>query len=129
MSLIVTQNSLNTLIVTLKEKSVLAVPYYLLKVHNSENVTSYCTLVEESTDTDSYNKFTVSINTSANPLNSELELKTGEYSYPFYEQSTQSNIDPTGLRIVETGLLTCKPQTASTTQKYSSNNPQKIYRG
>lgn len=127
MSLLVS-SGVNTIVVTLSEKTTIATPYYLLKIYNTESE-HFCVVTETSDDTTVYNRFTLTLKSSPTALDGEVDLKVGEYSYIFYEQDMNDNLNPTGLKVVETGLLVCKPATKEALKKYSNNEQIKIYRG
>ena len=68
----------------------------------------YCIAADTSQYTDRYNLFTLTVQVGApNALLGQLQLVLGdEYLYNVYEQASTTNLDPTGLTVVETGMMT-----------------------
>lgn len=96
------KSSSNTITPTLFEKTTLSPVYYLFEFQNSQTKSlSYCIPTELSNELLRYNKFTITDTASPNPLNGEVNLSRGTYYYTVYEQSSSTNLDPTGLNAVE----------------------------
>jgi hypothetical protein len=105
----INKSSSNTVVVTVKEKTTLPVPvYYLFEFKNDEtNVLYYCIGAEVATAWEDRSKFTITEQASPNPVLGQILLPGGDYHYKIYEQASSTNIDPTGLTVVEIGLATC----------------------
>lgn len=116
-----------SIIVTLNEKRTLDNGYYLFffesnpKGYEATKIFSFAE--DESSYTDRYNKFT--INTSVVFLNKPQ----GEYTYKVYEQASNSNIDPTGLTLVEYGILVLNPAAEFAFEMYNEETSYKSYNG
>lgn len=112
--------SANTVVVTLEEKTTLSPVYYLFEfVNDQSSDTQYCIPTDASLYTYRYNKFTITEKTSPTALSGEVELQTGFGKYYVYEQSSATNLDPTGLTLVEQGkylVTTTLPTEYSHTQ-------------
>ena len=97
------------MIVTLNERRTLAAGYYLFIFENvttRDQVTKIFNFSEdESSYPDRYNQFPIVTSTLFAGQN------TGHWTYRVYEQASSSNVDPTGLTEVETGILQLKPAT------------------
>jgi len=92
-----------SIILTLTEKQLLANPNYLFVYTNRSANTTISFVVLNNADVslfkDRYNKFSVVTNDKfANAL-------TGQYDYEIYEQASTSNLDPTGLNMLESGIM------------------------
>ena len=98
-----TKGQTNTIIMTLTEKQLLITPNYLFVFTNrsSNNIIKFVVLntSDLSLYKDRYNEFTIVTNTS---FSSALE---GQYTYEVYEQASTSNLNPTGLNKLETGIM------------------------
>lgn len=92
-----------SIILTLTEKQLLTNPNYLFVYTNRSANTTISFVVLNNADVslfkDRYNKFTVVTNDNfANAL-------TGQYDYEIYEQASTTNLDPTGLNMLESGIM------------------------
>lgn len=92
-----------SIILTLTEKQLLTNPNYLFVYTNRSANTTISFVVLNNADVslfkDRYNKFTVVTNDKfANAL-------TGQYDYEIYEQASTTNLDPTGLNMLESGIM------------------------
>ena len=89
--------------ITLTEKETLTNPNYLFFFTNRETnvVTAFVKLYASdiSAFKERYNKFQFVVNTLFNPT------VRGEYTYTIYEQVSSSNINPSGVTELETGLM------------------------
>lgn len=100
----------NVVCVTLSEKISISSPYYLFEfISNQTQQSYYCISPDLSLYPERYNKFNIVVSTGTiNPLSGQINIPLGdEYTYNIYEQTSNTNLDPTlsGL-IVETGLMT-----------------------
>ena len=127
-----TRGQANTVAVTLYEKTTL--PYdtvqYLFEFKNDQtNVSSYCIPTDTSDFINRYNLFSIVETSSPDPLAGEVELDKGEYHYFVYEQLSTTNLDPTGLTLVESGIVRVyTAPTADTIYQNTSTNYQ-VYNG
>ena len=99
----------NVVVLTLSEKITIPSPYFLFEFINNQTQQSYyCISTDVSVYPERYNKFTIVVKTTTpTPLSGEIQIPLGdEYTYNVYEQSNNTNLDPTGLTVVENGLMT-----------------------
>lgn len=100
------QNTATSFDLTLTEKVTLSTPKFLFKFRNiTEKVSYYTIIADTSSFTRRYNRFSFTEGT-ADALNGKLILGAGgQYEYFVYEQSSTTNLDPTGLTLVEKGFM------------------------
>jgi hypothetical protein len=118
-----TKGQTDSIILTLTEKQLLTNPNYLFVFTNrSSNLqVKFVQLnaADVSAYKDRYNEFSIVTNTY---FGSSLN---GQYVYNVYEQVSTSNTDPTGLNLLETGILELDGTGISYTQ-YSTTDTYKI---
>lgn len=94
---------------TLFEKTTLSPVVYLFEFISKGSLTpKYCIASDISTSVNRYNEFVIKDTPSPNPLLGEVNLSTGEYVYNIYQQSSSTNLNPTGLKLVESERLYVK---------------------
>lgn len=125
------KNQLNSNVtLTLKEKTTITNPVYLFEFNSDQSKESYfciCQDLATATQQERYNLFDITEGVS-NPLNSSLILGLqGRYHYFIYEQSSTTNLDPTGLTIVERGIMTLKGDQLSNYVSYETDVTYKVY--
>lgn len=104
----INKNQANTVVVTVKDKITLSMPYYLFAFKSDDtNIWSYCIGAPVVTTWEDRSKFTITEQASPNPVLGQIQLKSGDYHYYIYEQASSTNLDPTGLNEVSKGLATC----------------------
>jgi hypothetical protein len=99
----------NVVVLTLSEKITIASPNFLFEfINNQTQIKYYCISADLSLYPERYNKFTIVVKTTTpSPLVGEIQIPLGdEYTYNVYEQVSSTNLDPTGLTVVENGLMT-----------------------
>jgi hypothetical protein len=99
----------NVVVLTLSEKISIPSPYYLFEfINNQTQIKYYCISTDLSLYPERYNKFNIIVKTTTpSPLVGEIQIPLGdEYTYNVYEQSNNTNLNPTGLNVVENGLMT-----------------------
>jgi hypothetical protein len=99
----------NVVVLTLSEKISISSPYYLFEfINNQTQIKYYCISSDLSLYPERYNKFTIVVKTTTpSPLVGEIQIPLGdEYTYNVYEQSNNTNLNPSGLNVVENGLMT-----------------------
>jgi hypothetical protein len=118
-----TKGQTDSIILTLTEKQLLTNPNYLFVFTNrSSNLqVKFVQLnaADVSAYKDRYNEFSIVTNTY---FGSSLN---GQYVYNVYEQTSTSNTNPTGLNLLETGILELDGTGISYTQ-YSTTDTYKI---
>lgn len=95
----------SSIVVTLTEKQLLTTPNYLFiftgRTTNTQVKFVLLNTADISQYKDRYNKFNI-----ANMLFNNAKVQ--DYIYNIYEQSSTSNLDPTGLNLLETGVMQLK---------------------
>ena len=98
-----TKAQTNTIVLTLTEKQLLALPNYLFIFTNrsTNEQVKFVKLYANDTSLykDRYNEFSIVTNTY---FTNKLE---GQYTYEIYEQASTSNTNPSGLNKLETGIM------------------------
>jgi len=121
------RNSANEIALTLTEKGTAA--YYLFKFQsdNTEAV-EYCIATDSSLYPERFNKFTITEQTSPDNLNAEVELPTeGQWRYFVYANSSATNLDPTGLTELESGIVKVTGITTPVTTYSGGNSNYVVY--
>jgi hypothetical protein len=98
-----TKGQTQNIILTLTEKQLLTNPNYLFVFTNRSANTEVKFVKLNATDVslykDRYNEFSIVTNTN---FGSSLN---GQYVYQIYEQASTSNTNPTGLNLLEMGIM------------------------
>jgi hypothetical protein len=98
-----TKGQTQNIILTLTEKQTLTNPNYLFVFENRSTNTDVKFVKLNNTDIssykDRYNEFSIVVNSY---FNTSLN---GQYTYSVYEQASTSNLNPTGLNLLETGIM------------------------
>lgn len=132
--ILLNQDTTNTVILTLKEKTSLAVPYYLFEFicDNTKEIT-YFTSVDISTNKDRFNSFVLELTTlTPDLLNSVLNYPlNGFYSYNIYSQVSATNLDVNNItEIVESGKVLVQGDSSPVTTTYNGGQQTKtVYNG
>ena len=96
------------------EKQLLTSPNYLFIFENRSTNTDIKFVRLNNTDISAYkeryNEFTIVVN---NLFNTALN---GQYTYTIYEQTSTTNTNPTGLNLLETGIMELEGTTISFTE-------------
>lgn len=122
------KNQSNIIFPTLVEKTTLSPVFYLLEITSETTGQSvYCIPTEQSTELQRYNQFYITETSTPVPLNGEVELNEGRYTYVFYEQSSSTNLNPTGLSEVENGIMICIDTTNHLNTEYTSTTTNTEY--
>jgi hypothetical protein len=99
----------NVVVLTLSEKITISSPNFLFEfINNQTQIKYYCISSDLSLYPERYNKFNIIVKTTTpSPLVGEIQIPLGdEYTYNVYEQVSSTNLVPTGLNVVENGLMT-----------------------
>jgi hypothetical protein len=88
----------------------------------------YCIATDSSAYPDRFNKFTITEQTSPDNLNAEVEMTTeGQWRYFVYANSSSSNLDPTGLLELESGIVKVTGTTTPVTSYSGGNSNYVVY--
>jgi hypothetical protein len=102
------------IILTLTEKQLLTSPNYLFIFENRSTNTDIKFVKLNNTDISAYkeryNEFSIVVNTYFNTA------LNGQYTYTIYEQTSTTNTDPTGLNLLESGIMELEGTTISFTE-------------
>ena len=125
--LLYTINSQSDTLVTLTESTTLTNPYYLFVFTNVSTKVQYKINVNSTSDTSLYQ---TRINIfSFNTITLFATAQAGQFSYEVYEQESSSNLDPSGLNLVECGKMLLQPETNLIKQGYAPTTTYKGYGG
>lgn len=103
--------------------------HYLFKFFNLSTLDSvYCVADDTSAHQARYNAFTIIETTTPTPVDAEVELETGELKYFVYANSSATNLDPTGLVELESGMCLVTG-TETTPTEYDYNAGYTVYEG
>ena len=120
----------NIIVVTLEEKTTITpTVHYLWKFVNDQDCSiDYCIATDTSLYNYRYNKFSITEKVNPVALNGEVSLQLGFGKYYVYEQVSSTNLDPTGLTLVEQGkyLVTT---TLPTTYEHTVTENITVYNG
>jgi len=125
----ITKATTNTLYPTCHEKQLIASPYYLWKFHNQTTKDDrYCISSDGSAYPLRYQQLIVIETTTPTASTNQVKLDTtGVWEYYIYEQSSSTNIDPTGLNLVEQGLVEVSVASTSLSEYTSQQSTFKQY--
>jgi hypothetical protein len=102
------------IILTLTEKQLLTSPNYLFIFENRSTNTDIKFVRLNNTDISAYkeryNEFTIVVNSFFNTA------LNGQYTYSIYEQTSTTNTNPTGLNLLESGIMELEGTTISFTE-------------
>jgi hypothetical protein len=109
-----TKGQTQNIILTLTEKQLLTNPNYLFVFENRSTNTEIKFVKLNNTDTSAYkdrfNQFSIVVNSYFNTA------LNGQYTYTIYEQASTSNLNPTGLNLLESGIMELEGTTISFTE-------------
>ena len=108
---VLVKNQVNNVVLTLSERSRITSPWFLIVFESkfSDGTTAKCSLQNSIPLNNRYELLIIEDKTSPNPLNGEVYLIEGEWSYKVYESASQTldEASTTG-RILQQGLLIVK---------------------
>jgi len=123
------RNSANTVAVTLTERGTAA--YYLFEFRSDTTETVvYCIAQDSSSFPNRFNKFTITEvgAGTATPASGEVKLENdGQWRYYIYANTSNSNVDPTGLLMLEEGIVKVTGTTAPVTTYSGGNSTYVVY--
>lgn len=112
----------DNIVVTLKEKTTITNPKYLFVFEHitTKEQVKFIAVTDLSSYPDRYNEFAITIS----------QFTTlGQYIYKVYEQASSSNLDPTGLNMVENGRAEFRDTTPFAFTRYTPTTQFKTYAG
>jgi len=123
----IVRNSANVVALTLKERG--TATFYLFNFQsNKTEAVKYCIATDSSAFPDRFNKFTITEQTSPDNLNAQVEMTTeGQWRYFVYANSSSSNLDPTGLTELESGIVKVTGTTTPVTSYSGGNSNYVVY--
>lgn len=129
--MVIYKNTTNNIDFSGFEAGVLISPYYLFEFIKDDNKSkNYCIGVDTSTNKVRHNLCVITDDSSPNALNGEVNLVEGFYTVNIYEQSSSSNLSPTGLTKVETKVLRVISTIVPTQKAYDGyTKTQNVYNG
>ena len=115
-------DTIDNIVVTLREKTTLSNPYYLFVFEHitTKEQVKFVSRTDLSAYPDRFNEFAVAISIFTSP---------GQYIYRIYEQASSTNTDPTGLNEVENGRASVIATTQFAPTEYSHSTQFKTYAG
>ena len=124
-------NTTKLVILTLTEKVTLTNPKFLFEfINNESHVKYYCISANLSAYKERYDSFNLQLTSSPNNLIGQLNLPVGEYDYNVYEQSSTTNLNPSGLTKLENGkCIVFNSSPSSETQYNGATLTDVIYEG
>lgn len=115
------------IIVTLNDSITLEAPYYLFVFTNITTKEFVKTIINSTSDLSSYQSRYNEFEINASTLFSGK--KKGQWLYKIYEQDNDSNLDPTGLTLIENGKLLLTETTNFAFTGYAASTTYKGYAG
>ena len=114
-------------VITTTEKGTAS--HYLFQFFSlAANTNAYCIADDTSAFQERYNAFTITDQSSPTPADAEVDLDTGEYKYFVYANTNDTNLDPTGLTLLESGMcIVSGTETAPT--EYDNTATYTVYNG
>ena len=118
-------------LVTVTTTEVGSASYYLFAFQNQTTlVTQYCIAQDTSAFQGRYNAFTITESATPNPLIGGVTMALeGEWKYTIYANSNGTNLDPTGLTALETGMCIVTGTNAATPTYTGAPNTYTVYNG
>jgi hypothetical protein len=114
-------------IVTLNESTTITNPFYLFIFTNVSTKVEYKIVVNSASDSSEFperaNIYTF------NTITLFQNAQAGQYSYEVFEQRSSTNLDPTGLYLVECGKMLLNPAANLIQQGYEPETTYKGYAG
>lgn len=109
---VLNKGQVNNVALTLSERSQITSPWFLIVFENkfsTDSDTVKCSMKNGVAPNSRYDLLVIEEKTSPNPLNGEVYLISGEWSYKVYESASQTlDIASTTGRILQQGLLIVK---------------------
>lgn len=125
----ITKGQANLVIATTTEVG--SASYYLFAFQNQTTlITQYCIAQDTSAFQGRYNAFTITESATPNPLTGGVTMALeGEWKYTIYANSNGTNLNPTGLTALETGMCIVTGTNAATPTYTGAPNTYTVYNG
>lgn len=123
------QDTANIVVVTLTERG--TATYYLFEFRSdtTEEIV-YSIATDSSLYPNRFNKFTLTEVGTGTPIAANAEIKLsneGQWRYYIYANSSSLNVDPTGLEMLEQGIVKVTGTITSTPTYSGGNNTYVVY--
>lgn len=125
----IARNTVNTVVLTTTEEGTATYYLFAFKSDTTEE-TVYAVAQDASTYPNRYNKFTITETGSGTPVpvNGEVKLSNdGQWRYFVYANSSSSNLDPTGLTMLEKGIVKVTGTTTPISAYTGGNSNYVVY--
>ena len=109
--ILINKGEVNTVVLTLSERTTITDACYLFEFIKDGSIGSIKYFIANDTSSNKlrYNQFNIEENSVEDVLGGVISLDAADYKYTVYEQENgSSNLDPTGLNIVEFGRVQVK---------------------
>jgi len=123
------RNSSNDVVVTLTEYGTATYYLFELKSDTTEGV-QYCVAQDSSAFPNRFNQFAITEVGSGTPTPTNAEMKLGndgQWQYFIYANISSSNLDPTGLLLLEQGIVKVTGTPAPTEVYTGGNQTYTVY--
>jgi len=123
------RNSSNDVVVTLTEYGTATYYLFELKSDTTEGV-QYCVAQDSSAFPNRFNQFAITEVGSGTPTPTNAEMKLGndgQWQYFIYANISSSNLDPTGLSLLEQGIVKVNGTPAPTEVYTGGNQTYTVY--
>lgn len=121
--IVLTKGVTSAIVLTLTEKQLLNNPNYLFVFTGRSTKTTVKFVLLNNADIspykDRYNKFSIAHTLFTN-------AKVQQYTYNVYEQASTTNTDPTGLNLLETGIMDLKQSVTVFTEPQDATTEFKL---
>lgn len=126
--IVLEKNATKTITLRLYSKTTVSPVYYLFEFENDQtHEKTYYIPTELSTELLSYNRFNITLVSSQLFLG--LYLTAGNYTYRVYEQTSSTNLNPTGLNMIEEDICRVNDTTTYTSTDYTPTLTNTAYEG
>ena len=126
------ENAVNNVVLSLREVSTLTSPYYVFVFTNDDTgVSKIFTGIDISTNVVRYNEFNIEVNPVEDLEDSVVDLEKGFYKYKIYTTAVQNDLDLSNVEgLVESGKVYVDGDELLVKAFYSGgNNTKVVYNG
>jgi len=123
----IAKGTANDVVVTLNEKGTAS--HYLFEFFShTTNTYHYAVQEDTSAHQERYNQFELTETSGPTATDGEVEMPAGEYRYRIFANTSSSNVDPSGLTELESGMCIVT-ETASSISSYEPTETISAYEG